>query len=49
MEAGAEIPNQNRVPVPAGMSEAWHVFLPSWYKFADLYEFRGTMFLECRS
>jgi len=32
MKAGVESPHRVRVPLPAGMSEAWRVFLPSRYK-----------------
>jgi hypothetical protein len=42
MEAGAVLCHRGRVPVPAGMSEAWRTFCRHCTSFIEHYEYRGT-------
>ena len=42
MEAGAVLCHRGRVPVPAGMSEAWRTFCRLGTNFIEHYECRGT-------
>jgi len=44
MEAGAVKPHRVRVPLPAGMNEAWRIFCRPGTKFCGLYECRGISF-----
>jgi hypothetical protein len=39
MKAGAENPNQRRVPIPAGMSEAWRGF---WSHDTELWAYTSV-------
>jgi len=42
MEAGAVSPHRVRVPLPAGMNEAWRTFCRHGTNFIEHYECRGT-------
>jgi hypothetical protein len=42
MEAGAVSLHRVRVPLPAGMNEAWRIFCRPGTKYVELYECRGT-------
>ena len=48
MKAGRQYPPVGAELSEAVMSEAWRVFLPSRYKFAGVYECRGTRLIESR-
>ena len=49
MEAGAVLCHRGRVPLPAGMNEAWRIFCRPGTKVVELYECRGTRFIASRS
>jgi len=42
MKAGAVLANRGRVPVPAGMNEAWRTFCRHGTNFIEHFECRGT-------